>query len=64
MLKIIKKNPDLTLFPGKFNPNKILAMGYAKIEGDKGVITSVKGLNKGDKVKIHLKDGSVTGEIL
>ena len=48
----------------KFNPNKILAMGYAKIEGDKGVITSVKGLNKGDKVKIHLKDGSVTGEIL
>ena len=23
MLKIIKKNPDLTLFPGKFNPNKI-----------------------------------------
>ena len=23
MLKIIKKNPDLTLMPGKFNPNKI-----------------------------------------
>ncbi len=23
MLKIIKKNPDLTLFPGKYNPNKI-----------------------------------------
>jgi exodeoxyribonuclease VII large subunit len=48
----------------KFNPNKILAMGYAKIEGDNGVITSINQTESGDKVKIHLKDGFVTGEIL
>lgn len=48
----------------KFNPNNILSLGYAKIEGERGVITSVKNIKKGDMVRIHLKDGAVTGEIL
>ena len=48
----------------KYNPNKILALGYAKIEWENGVVTSAKQLEKGDKINIHLKDGFVTGEIL
>lgn len=49
----------------KFNPNKILAMGYAKVESEDGqVITSTNQLKTGDKITISLKDGKKKGEIL
>ena len=48
----------------KFNPHQILALGYAKIEKQTGVVTTITQLSKGDNITITLKDGKIKGEIL
>ena len=48
----------------KFNPNKILSLGYAKIEGKNGVITTKTQVKSGEKITINFKDGQVEGEVL
>ena len=48
----------------KFNPNKILGLGYAKIESHGKVLTSKSQTLKGQKIMITFKDGNVEGEIL
>ena len=41
------------------NPDRPLQMGYARIESENGVVTSLSEIAVGDALSIHLKDGSV-----
>ncbi len=39
------------------NPHQVLARGYARVERDKKVVRSMRGLNKDDILSIHFADG-------
>lgn len=47
----------------KFDPNAILALGYAKVLHKSCAVTSSKALNKGDQIVLQFKDGTAKGEI-
>jgi len=46
-----------------FNPLKILERGYAIISKDEHLVTSVTEVDSGDRIKIQLKDGSLSSKI-
>lgn len=47
-----------------YSYKNVLNRGYAMIKSESGLVTSVDGLNLGDKVDVHLKDGVKSAEIL
>ena len=46
------------------NPAGVLDRGYAYISDENGVVSGVKGLEKGAQVEIHMRDGSAAAEIM
>ena len=46
------------------NPSGVLERGYAYVSDANGVVSGVKGLEKGAQVEIHMRDGSASAEIL
>lgn len=46
------------------NPLSILDRGYSIIKKNDAIISSVKDLNKGDYIKIRLKDGEISAQII
>ena len=45
------------------SPLKVLSRGYTAVSNQKGVVTTVKHLNKGDKINLKFADGTAVCEI-
>jgi exodeoxyribonuclease VII large subunit len=45
------------------NPNAVLRRGYAFVESSRGIVSSIKNINAGEDVRIHLHDGTLDSQI-
>ena len=49
---------------GSFDPMNVISRGYALVYNRDELATSVSGVSSGDNIKVVLKDGSFTAEVL